>query len=60
MAGVPVTLMAVGLVVSAIVGYITVKFFVRYLAGHSLRGVRVLPVCAGGGHGRVAADDSVR
>ena len=35
-AGVPVTLMAVGLVVSGIVGYITVKFFLRYLAGHSL------------------------
>ena len=36
MAGVPVTLLAVGLVVSAIVGYITVKFFMRYLASHSL------------------------
>ena len=36
MAGLPVTLLAVGLVVSAIVGYITVKFFVRYLAQHSL------------------------
>ena len=36
MAGLPVTLMPVGLVVSAIVGYITVKFFVRYLAAHSL------------------------
>ena len=36
MAGVPVTLMAVGLVVSAVVGYITVKYFLRYLAGHSL------------------------
>jgi undecaprenyl-diphosphatase len=35
-AGMPVTLMAVGLVVSAIVGYITIKFFVRYLASHSL------------------------
>jgi undecaprenyl-diphosphatase len=35
-AGLPVTLMAVGLVVSAIVGYVTVKFFVRYLVGHSL------------------------
>ena len=34
--GVPVTLLAVGLVVSAIVGYMTVKYFVRYLAGHSL------------------------
>ena len=36
MAGVPVTLMAVGLVVSAIVGYFTVKYFLRYLASHSL------------------------
>jgi undecaprenyl-diphosphatase len=36
MAGIPVTLMLVGLVVSAIVGYITVRFFVRYLAAHSL------------------------
>jgi undecaprenyl-diphosphatase len=36
MAGVPVTLLAVGLVVSAIVGYVTIKFFVRYLASHSL------------------------
>ena len=36
MAGLPVTLLLVGLVVSAIVGYITVKFFVRYLATHSL------------------------
>jgi len=36
MAGLPVTILAVGLVVSAIVGYVTVKFFVRYLAGHSL------------------------
>jgi undecaprenyl-diphosphatase len=35
-AGLPVTIMAVGLVVSAIVGYVTVKYFVRYLAGHSL------------------------
>jgi undecaprenyl-diphosphatase len=38
MAGVPVTVMAVGLVVSAAVGYVTVKFFLRYLAGHSLAG----------------------
>jgi len=36
MAGIPVTLMLVGMVVSAIVGYITVRFFVRYLAAHSL------------------------
>jgi undecaprenyl-diphosphatase len=36
LAGIPVTLMAVGLLVSAVVGYVTVKYFVRYLAGHSL------------------------
>ena len=35
-AGLPVTLLLVGLVTSAIVGYLTVKFFVRYLANHSL------------------------
>ena len=33
---IPVTLFAVGMVTSGIVGYITVKFFVRYLANHSL------------------------
>lgn len=36
MAGLPVTILAVGLVTSAVVGYFTVKFFVRYLAAHSL------------------------
>ena len=36
MAGIPVMLLTVGLVVSAVVGYVTVKFFVRYLAVHSL------------------------
>lgn len=36
LAGVPVTLMMVGLVVSALVGYVTVKYFLRYLASHSL------------------------
>ena len=36
MANLPVTILAVGLVVSAIVGYVTVKYFVRYLAHHSL------------------------
>jgi undecaprenyl-diphosphatase len=36
MAAVPVTLLAVGLVTSGIVGYLTVKFFMRYLTGHSL------------------------
>lgn len=33
---VPLTLMAVGLVVSGLVGYVTVKYFLRYLASHSL------------------------
>ena len=32
----PVTLFAVGLVVSGIVGYLTIKYFLRYLANHSL------------------------
>ena len=36
LANLPVTILAVGLVVSALVGYITVKYFVRYLAHHSL------------------------
>jgi undecaprenyl-diphosphatase len=36
MSGLPVTILAVGLVTSAIVGYVTVKYFVRYLASHSL------------------------
>ncbi len=35
-AGIPVTLFAVGLLVSAIVGYLTIKFFLKYLANHSL------------------------
>jgi undecaprenyl-diphosphatase len=34
--GLPITLFAIGLVVSAVVGYVTVKYFIRYLAGHSL------------------------
>ena len=34
--GIPVALFAVGVVTSAIVGYLTIKFFLRYLAGHSL------------------------
>lgn len=37
-ADVPVALFAAGIVVSGIVGYLTVKYFIRYLAGHSLRG----------------------
>ena len=36
LAGLPVTILAVGLVTAALVGYITVKYFVRYLASHSL------------------------
>jgi undecaprenyl-diphosphatase len=35
-AGIPVTLFAVGLLVSAVVGYLTIKFFLKYLANHSL------------------------
>lgn len=34
--GLPVTLFAVGLVVSGVVGYITVKYFIRYLVDHTL------------------------
>jgi undecaprenyl-diphosphatase len=36
MAGIPVTLLLVGLVTSAVVGYVTVKYFIKYLAAHSL------------------------
>ncbi len=49
MAGIPVTLMLVGLAVSAIVGYVTVKYFVRYLCGALAGGVCVLPVRARSG-----------
>jgi undecaprenyl-diphosphatase len=35
-AGLPITLFVVGLVVSGVFGYLTVKYFIRYLAGHSL------------------------
>jgi undecaprenyl-diphosphatase len=35
-AGFPVTPVVVGLLVSAVVGYVTVKYFIRYLADHSL------------------------
>lgn len=37
----PFGLFAVGLVSSAVVGYVTVKFFIRYLAGHALTGFAV-------------------
>jgi undecaprenyl-diphosphatase len=33
---IPVTLFAVGLIVSGVVGYLTIRFFLRYLANHSL------------------------
>ncbi|MEO7133644.1 MAG: undecaprenyl-diphosphate phosphatase [Vicinamibacterales bacterium] len=36
LAAIPVTLFAVGLMVSGIVGYLTIKYFLRYLANHSL------------------------
>jgi undecaprenyl-diphosphatase len=36
MAGVPVALLTVGLITSAVVGYLTIRFFLRYLANHSL------------------------
>ena len=39
--GLPVTLFLVGLVVSGVVGYITVKYFIRYLAGHTLHGFAI-------------------
>lgn len=34
--GLPVTIFAVGMVTSAVVGYATVRFFIRYLAGHTM------------------------
>jgi len=34
--GLPSTLFLVGMLVSAVVGYLTVKYFIRYLAGHTL------------------------
>lgn len=34
--GLPVTLFAVGLVVSGVVGYVTVKYLIKYLATHSM------------------------
>jgi undecaprenyl-diphosphatase len=40
-AGLPVSFFAVGLVVSGVVGYLTVKYFIRYLAGHTLHGFAV-------------------
>lgn len=36
LADLPYGLFAVGLVVSAVVGYVTVKYFIRYLVGHTL------------------------
>ena len=39
--GLPWSVFAVGLVVSGLVGYATVKYFIRYLADHSLTGFAV-------------------
>lgn len=39
--GLPWSVFAVGLTVSAVVGYVTVKYFIRYLAAHSLTGFAV-------------------
>ena len=44
----PALLFVVGLVVSAIVGYLTIKFFLRYLANHSLTAFAYLPLRACG------------
>jgi undecaprenyl-diphosphatase len=38
LAGVPISLFAVGFLVSAVVGYLTVKYFMRFLVTHSLSG----------------------
>jgi undecaprenyl-diphosphatase len=38
---VPLTLLLTGMVVSALVGYVTVKYFLRYLVGHTLHGFAV-------------------
>lgn len=39
--GLPAGPFAVGVIVSAVVGYVTVKYFIRYLAAHSLSGFAV-------------------
>jgi undecaprenyl-diphosphatase len=39
--GLPITLFVIGMVASGVVGYITVKYFIRYLAGHSLHGFAI-------------------
>jgi undecaprenyl-diphosphatase len=38
---VPVGVLWTGMVVSALVGYLTVKYFLRYLVGHTLHGFAV-------------------
>jgi undecaprenyl-diphosphatase len=40
-AGLPVTLFAIGMVVSGVVGYVTVKYFIRYLVDHTLYGFAI-------------------
>jgi undecaprenyl-diphosphatase len=44
----PVTLFAVGLVVSGVVGYLTVKYFIRYLANHTLHGFAIYRLALAG------------
>ena len=55
-----IALMAVGFVSSAVVGYLTIRFFLRYVASHSLAvfayyrfalaAVTAVWLVAGGGH----------
>jgi undecaprenyl-diphosphatase len=40
-AATPVGLLLTGMAVSAVVGYLTVKYFLRYLVGHTLHGFAV-------------------
>jgi undecaprenyl-diphosphatase len=40
-AAIPWLLFAVGLVVSAVVGYLTVKYFIRFLGRHTLTGFAI-------------------
>ena len=54
MAAVPVTLLAIGFVSSAIVGYLTIRFFLRYLANHSLAVFAYYRFARGGPHPVVA------
>ena len=48
------TLFGVGMVTSAVVGYLTVKYFIRFLAAHRLDVVRLVPHRAGARDVRLA------